>query len=172
MRAFVAVPIPRAGAPADGPGPIGHLTLHFLGEIGSETVAAIRAALPPRVAAHRRFPLTLEGVGAFPSAERPRVVWRGITRGREELERLAGSVRSADVGAGAAADPRPFAPHLTWFRVVGRPSAARARAVLSGELPAPPPESVEVAEVWLVASELGAGGAVHRPIDRFPLADG
>ncbi len=170
MRAFVAVPL---GSPEGSPGaagPLPHLTLHFLRDVPPETLAAIRGALPAAVARHRRFVLSIEGVGAFPSAERPRVVWRGAGEGRAEIEALATTVRRADVAAGAPDDPRPFAAHLTWFRVRGGEDAARARAILDRRAPAPAPVRIDVREVALVVSRLERSGAVHQIVDRFPLA--
>ncbi|EQD35662.1 2'-5' RNA ligase, partial [mine drainage metagenome] len=139
MRAFVAIPLAPPRDAADDPGPVPHLTLHFLGEVGPETVAAIRAALPAAVAAHRRFALTIEGVGAFPSADRPRVLWRGISEGREALQRLAESVRRADVDAGGPVDPRPFAPPSH------RVPRARSAGCGAGARPPPRPRTAAAA---------------------------
>ncbi|HTW55760.1 MAG TPA: RNA 2',3'-cyclic phosphodiesterase [Thermoplasmata archaeon] len=168
MRAFVAVevPEPRGGA---GAAPA-HLTLRFLGEIDPERVEPIRARLAPVAAAHAPFELEIAGVGAFPSARAPRVVWAGVGRGREEIVRLADDVRTALAGEGAAAPEGPFVPHLTLFRVRSEADRRVAQELLNGRRAAPPAFSVPVAAFVLKESELGAGGARHRTVAEFPLS--
>src|SRR3989441_4528416 len=56
-----------------------HLTLHFLGHIPRADVEQLPDALTPIVGRYPRFQLAAEGVGAFPSIGRPRVLWAGIT---------------------------------------------------------------------------------------------
>src|SRR5690348_5288181 len=55
-----------------------HLTLVFLGEVMAVHVTPLADALRPVAARHTEFLLRMEGVGAFPSAEEPRVLWLGI----------------------------------------------------------------------------------------------
>ena len=166
----MAVEVPPAagdGRPAAAPE---HLTLLFLGEIPreragpiSETLAAVGERTPP-------FSATLSGVGAFPSPDRPRVVWVGVVGdGREELVRLAGDVRSALAHEGDPSRRDAFAPHLTLFRVRSSTDAMRARELLAGTVPPPPPRRFRVSEFVLKESELSPRGAHHRTLATFPL---
>ena len=170
VRAFVAVEVPaspEAGGPASAPE---HLTLLFLGEVPVERVGPIVAALTPVGAAVAPFDLTLEGVGAFPSPERPRVVWMGATEGAEALARLALGVRESLAGEGERDRRDPFVPHLTLFRVRSPGDRRRAVELLSGRAPAPAPRRVRVREFVLKESELSARGATHRTVASFPLS--
>jgi RNA 2',3'-cyclic 3'-phosphodiesterase len=170
VRAFVAVEVP--GTPSEGARSSApeHLTLLFLGEVPVERVEAIEAALAPVGADVRPFDLTLEGVGAFPSRERPRVVWVGATEGSEELGRLASRVRQALEGtAGPAPREERFVPHLTWFRVRSGADRRRAEEVLAGTVPPPPPRRLRVREFVLKESVLSSRGATHRTVASFPL---
>ncbi len=166
MRLFVAVetePADAAGATAPQ-----HLTLRFLGEVTPEQAARLPTLLRPVGASVPPFEIRLEGVGAFPSAERPRVVWVGVTTGREALETLASRVRDA-LAPEFGAEPGPFVGHLTLFRV-RRPADRRAaEELLAGKRPAPPPRSVRVDRFVLKESVLGRTGAVHRTVEEFPL---
>lgn len=151
------------------PGAPEHLTLRFLGEIDPDRNDRLRAALEPVGARHGPFTLRLEGVGAFPSPDRPRVVWVGVTVGRQELLALAQDVRSAvDVEVGVAAEA--YVPHLTVLRV--RSSADRdvAATLLAGTRPAPSPRDVDVDRFLLKESVLGPRGATHRTLAEFPLS--
>ncbi|MGA7476694.1 MAG: RNA 2',3'-cyclic phosphodiesterase [Thermoplasmata archaeon] len=169
MRAFVAVEIPPASGEAyRGPAPE-HLTLLFLGEILRERVGPIVEALTPMGAAIAPFDALLEGVGAFPSPERPRVVWVGVTQGASELTRLASRVREALAGEGEPERRETFAPHLTLFRVRSATDHRRAVELLTGTVPPPAPRRFRVSEFVLKESELSPRGATHRTVAAFPL---
>ena len=169
MRAFVAVEIPPPpGETRQGPAPA-HLTLLFLGEIPRERAGPIAEALAPVGAARAPFHATLEGVGAFPSPDRPRVVWMGITEGSAELVALASEVRTALGSEGDPTRRETFAPHLTLFRVRSATDRRRAVELLTGTVPPPAPRRFRVGEFVLKESELSARGATHRTVAVFPL---
>jgi RNA 2',3'-cyclic 3'-phosphodiesterase len=62
--------------------------------------------------------LSLAGAGAFPGTTRARVLWTGIQRDVQGLERLANSVAAGARRAGAppADSRRGYHPHLTLAR--------------------------------------------------------
>src|SRR2546428_1524742 len=128
-RVFLAIEVPDA-VRAALTGPLGsleplrevvrvnaveriHLTLHFLGHIPRADVEQLPDALTPIVGRYPRFQLAAEGVGAFPSIGRPRVLWVGITD--IDLPRLVSL--QADLGDAlrktGVAIQDPFHPHLT-----------------------------------------------------------
>ena len=56
-----------------------HLTLQFLGNVYEEQVPAIVQGLNRAAAGVAPFKLVISGVGVFPSVERPRVFWVGVS---------------------------------------------------------------------------------------------
>src|SRR5262249_29831980 len=56
-----------------------HLTLAFLGEVRNRDVNDLCLGVGSAVSAFERFDVHLEGLGVFPSAVKPRVVWAGVT---------------------------------------------------------------------------------------------
>lgn len=102
-----------------------HLTLHFMGQVESNRITQLNAELARAIAPFRAFELSVYGVGAFPSASRPRVIWAGISGpGCAELLELqvasAGPLRSA----GIELEERDYRPHLTLGRLRRDPRAA------------------------------------------------
>ena len=134
-RLFVAVALPevvgaelvRLGTHISGvrwhPPEKLHLTLAFLGDdISPEVQGCLREMLagvrvPP-------FFLPLAGAGSF-GGERPRALWVGIGRGHPHLFALHKAVNDAALAAGAAADLKPFVPHIT-IAYCGRDTPAAA----------------------------------------------
>src|SRR5262245_3360116 len=65
-----------------------HITLAFIGEIPAARVAALIAAVERGVVGIPLFSLRAEGLGLFPNARRPRVVWVGVQGDAEARARL------------------------------------------------------------------------------------
>ena len=109
-----------------------HMTLRFLGNISPGTVDRIfegmkRVQFVP-------FDVKIRGVGAFPNARYPRVVWAGITEGADQLRSIFSQLEPSLRSLGFAPDPKGFSPHLTIARVrSGRNKAELARFISENE---------------------------------------
>jgi 2'-5' RNA ligase len=88
-----------------------HTTLRFIGEASEERIPQMRELMASAAAKTPPFELVYGAVGAFESFEDPRVVWIGLSEGKEPLEKLA-DLLGRD-------EPRPFSPHLTMGRRKG-----------------------------------------------------
>ena len=64
-----------------------HLTLKFLGEVPEERIQLIKDAI--KQIEIPAFTISLYGIGCFPNLNYMRVVWIGITEGKESLKQLA-----------------------------------------------------------------------------------
>jgi 2'-5' RNA ligase len=93
-----------------------HLTLKFLGEATPAEIEAMSAALDEIGPATAPFDVAFGGVGVFPNARRPRVLWIGITEGVEQLRPLAAAVDEHASAAGFEPEQRPFSAHITLGR--------------------------------------------------------
>jgi 2'-5' RNA ligase len=97
-----------------------HLTLKFLGEVDPEAIPKLHEQLQDEFKTERPFELSLHGLGCFPNARNPRVLWCGIEGATDCLLRLQAAVESACTKLGFAPEDRSFRPHLTLGRVQGR----------------------------------------------------
>jgi 2'-5' RNA ligase len=91
-----------------------HFTLKFLGEINETLVKDIYSVM--KKIPFSPFPMTLQGVGSFPPSQ-PRVVWVGITEGRNELATITSFLDQNLKSLGFKPEKREFTPHLTIGRV-------------------------------------------------------
>jgi 2'-5' RNA ligase len=142
-----------------------------MGEIATAQVARAAVATRAAVKASQPFKVTIGGLGAFPSLERPQVVWLGSLQGAEELERLAAALNTALAQEHFPADPRRFRPHLTlgrsrddrqWGDLV-RALQQHRHAVVGDQL-------VEV--VTVMESRLTPDGPVYTPWEQVRLGHG
>jgi 2'-5' RNA ligase len=173
MRAFVAIPAPPLAVEGSPEGRTqnapAHLTLRFFEELDPTAFPAVQGALDRTAAGTFEFRLVLEGVGAFPNAHSPRVVWVGVGEGREAVMRLESRLRDELASVGFPPESRPFAPHLTLLRVRNgrdREAAGRLLADSGGRRFG---ETI-VRELLLKESELTRSGAVHRVVHRVAFA--
>ena len=119
-----------------------HLTLAFLGDVDEQRLALAMQA--PSDLACAAFAMQLDEVGSFRGA---RVAWAGCREpGRGLIELQAGlSRRLAE--RGFAPDERPYKPHVTLARKIGRPVAPAPIAQIQWR----------AREIALVRTELGKG---------------
>lgn len=133
-----------------------HFTLQFLGEVTKEIADKVSAALSE--IEFSRFSLELRGVGAFPSARSPRVIWIGTDRdGGDALVSLAKRVEQALTVLGFSAD-RPFKPHMTIFRIKNRAGDTSAELERFGSASF---GIQEISEFKLKKSELTPKGPIY-----------
>lgn len=144
-----------------------HLTVRFIGEIDDSRVAGIVDALRPSMGIDR-FEVAVAGVGVFPPKGPPRVIWAGLSSGRDQLASVELAVSDRLAAAGVEREGRPFDPHLTLARVRdGR--GLRAQALLEG-LDGTVLGTTAVEAITLFESQLSPQGPHYRAIHRTPLA--
>ncbi len=146
-----------------------HLTLKFLGSIPPEQVPAIAGAVREVVHGESPLALNVSGLGAFPNARRPRVIWVGIVGEVERLGRLQARLESALEPLGFSREERPFRPHLTVGRVKDpRRPPDLTRALAETTVPASNP--FDVREILVYKSDLRPTGAIYTKLQHLPLA--
>jgi RNA 2',3'-cyclic 3'-phosphodiesterase len=91
-----------------------HVTLRFIGSVPPEKLNVICAELS-RVRSDRPVELRFRGLGFFPSAKRPRVLWAGMAAS-PNLAAIAGDIDKRLAKLEIPAEERAFTPHLTLAR--------------------------------------------------------
>jgi 2'-5' RNA ligase len=91
-----------------------HVTLKFIGSVPPEKLDVICAELS-RVRSDRPVELRFRGLGFFPSAKRPRVLWAGMAAS-PNLAAIAGDIDKRLAKLEIPAEERAFTPHLTLAR--------------------------------------------------------
>jgi RNA 2',3'-cyclic 3'-phosphodiesterase len=108
-----------------------HLTLRFLGATPDGRVEELSQAVAAAVRGVAPFRVELTGGGAFPTPQRPRVLWIGIGAGEEGLVALAGRLNDELERLGWPRNDRPLQAHLTLARTDGVPgSDEKARLLI------------------------------------------
>jgi RNA 2',3'-cyclic 3'-phosphodiesterase len=93
-----------------------HLTLKFLGDVPVRQIEPIIAGMQEAVRGQSTFYLSIEGLGCFPNAKNPRVLWLGLTGNVRQLATLQSSIEAQIAPMGYPTEDRGFHPHLTLAR--------------------------------------------------------
>ncbi len=136
-----------------------HLTLKFIGDKDDPTEIADALA-------KIRFPafsLTLEGMGCFPNARSPRVVWIGVAHNKVLMDLQREIDRSL---SGIVPMEKSYVPHVTLARVRNEsidipPLVERGTKKLE----------VQVRSFLLMESDLSGGRPVYTVVRAFPGVD-
>jgi 2'-5' RNA ligase len=145
-----------------------HVTLKFIGheiaDSDTQKLAAARAALAT-VKSTEPVNTQYRGIGFFPDAHRPRVLWCGV-HATANLAPLAAGIENVLAPLGIPSEGRAFVPHLTLarFKTPEGVSALAREAEKSADADF---GSAGETQFHLFESKLKAGGAEYRKIESF-----
>lgn len=146
-----------------------HLTLRFLGDTEERLVDDLEGLMDRSVEDISPFRLTFQGVGAFPNAKKPRVIWIGL-EGAEPLSVIAERLEKGVVGLGFVPEKRGFRPHATVARIKNVGRFGRLSSLLErwndGSF-----GSMKVDSIHLKSSTLTPQGAIHTTVHTSRLVD-
>jgi 2'-5' RNA ligase len=147
-----------------------HVTLRFFAAVEPHLIPEIRTIAAKAASQQIRGELALTGLGVFPHAQRPNVIWAGLEgAGVKSLIAFAEEIEGPLEKIGFVGADRPFTPHLTLARVKARPPEefhellARHPKTVFGTAP--------VEKIELIRSEPGPEGSRYTVLGSCPLAE-
>ena len=151
-----------------------HLTLQFLGDVPPGSFDAILEAVRAGCAGALPVDLILGHIGAFPTVEKPRVLWLGLEGHAAQLSTLQAAI-SRQLGVLGYQPDKPFKPHITLGRVREHATRdeltgiSRALQDVAGKSTAHPLFTVH--QVSLMKSDLQPAGAVYTALGVVELGN-
>lgn len=146
-----------------------HLTLKFFGEITQEHVSGITEVVGNLTAGVGPLRLEAKGVGVFPTAKRPRVIWMGIAGETQRLITLQKVIENGlDAACRIPREERPFRAHLTLARIKSPQKLEGIETVLAGGATESAGEFTANG-LTLISSRLTPKGAIYTALKHFPF---
>lgn len=105
-----------------------HLTLKFLGDVSESNLGVLYEILRKEAEKQATFDIQVSGLGAFPSTNRPHVLWAGV-QAPPDLAALQRAIDLETARIGYTSEDRDFSPHLTLGRVTRNATPEEARRV-------------------------------------------
>jgi len=143
-----------------------HITVRFLGDLGDSGVRRAADSVRRGAGTHQAFPARLGVPGAFPSLERPRILWAGLSEGSDIAIALAKSVNLELKRDGFGPPDKPFRPHITLARVRERSQGVEG---FRRYAPPQPPEGAVLDRIVVMKSDLHPAGARYTPLEEIRL---
>ena len=144
-----------------------HVTLRFIGSVPPEKLDVICAELS-RVRSDRPVELRFRGLGFFPSAKRPRVLWAGMVAS-PNLAAIAGDIDKRLAKLEIPAEERAFTPHLTLARFESHKLPEKLRLAIQ-EYQARDFGLLQTREFHLIESKTKPSGAEYTTLHSFRFA--
>jgi RNA 2',3'-cyclic 3'-phosphodiesterase len=110
-----------------------HLTLKFLGDVEETIIPDIQVILNQITPRHLPINCKFGGLDVFPNLRRPKIIWLGVTKGRDLIAGLADDLSRELSGLGFKSEKSGFTPHLTLGRVRKGVRTAQLRKLLEVE---------------------------------------
>jgi 2'-5' RNA ligase len=146
-----------------------HLTLSFMGAVADHAAPAIVSAISQNLPV-AQFQVAFGGIGVFPPRGAPRVLWLGVSAGRQAIVDLQKLVVMRLADAGVAPEGRAFHPHLTLARWRDRQAVSRrSLAALIERGSDRTVATVTVSAVTLFQSRLSPAGPSYTVLARAGL---
>jgi 2'-5' RNA ligase len=147
-----------------------HLTLRFLGDVPVERVPALQETVNAVCLGSPALCLRAQGVGFFPNARSPRVIWAGVDDDENRLAELQEKIESAVRPFTAEQGGEDFAGHVTlgrfkqFNRLEIRELTTRAETMKDRQF-----GEWTAREIEIIRSELSPAGARYTLLAAFPL---
>jgi 2'-5' RNA ligase len=109
----------------------------------------------------------LGGLGAFPSLERPKVIWVGLSHGTEEIKRIYREVERLTADISEEEKGREFSPHLTLGRVRSNKNQMQLKEAINQAVILQ--KGFEFKHLVLMKSTLTREGAIYSELNEVEL---
>jgi 2'-5' RNA ligase len=149
-----------------------HMTLAFLGDVPVGDLAEICQAVALSTVSLDQFEVEVRGLGAFPNATRPRVVWAGVSATNpNRVNELQQSICGSLARIGHAPDDLRFHPHVTLGRIKQDHHGNRGMRALIERWNGWSAGTFTITDVLVMASTLGGSGPRYDTLGRGLLAE-
>ncbi|WP_461832325.1 RNA 2',3'-cyclic phosphodiesterase [Aquifex sp.] len=145
-----------------------HMTLQFLGDITEQQAIDVIRNLQEISKRFIPFKVKYKGLGVFPSAGNPNVLWIGVSEGANRLKNLANEVQKRNARRGIIPKKsKNFVPHVTICRIKKVDKKflnymlKKYKTVEFGE--------DEVNKIALISSTLTSVGPIYSVVEEFYL---
>jgi 2'-5' RNA ligase len=183
IRCFIALELPvqiqetlgkiigqlkRSGADVKWVDPANiHLTMKFLGEIPESDALRAGLAINGLKGKFKAIDSGLGILGAFPSLDRPKVIWAGLSKGAEEIKEIQREIEKLTGDISEEEKDRKFSPHLTLGRVRSNKNIIPLKAAIKkvGAVQ----KEFRITRLSLIKSTLTREGAIYSELNGVEL---
>lgn len=149
-----------------------HLTLKFLGNMSTSDLDKIAETISKDASLITPFSISFSGLGIFPNARKPRIIWMGISSPPILLE-FQSRIESILSNFGIQMEKRPFSPHITLGRFGDDQINQNIENLVTElrSLNVSVINEVNISAIEIFKSDLKPDGPVYTSIHHIPLGN-
>lgn len=148
-----------------------HFTLIFLGNISEEDQKQVHHIIRKITGRIPDFSLKISGLSAFPSVNKPRIIWSGIEYQKILMNLQDQLAVALKVLVSFTHNEKRFVPHLTLARIKYPKDPFKLTRQIK-QFSENLHQELLVDEIIFYESVLNQDGPVYHPLGRFPLRGG
>ena len=147
-----------------------HLTLKFLGNVREDRLSELETCMKAALQGQPSFNISIEGMGMYPNARKPRVLWLGI-KDPGNLGQIHHQLATTLQDFDPEPEKRAFSPHLTIARIRqnGSPQAIQEAGKILSQFKVDSLGTLKVCTVRLYKSDLTPNGPIYTSLLSVPL---
>ncbi len=147
-----------------------HLTIKFLGSVPDSKIDELKRTISIALdnASIKPFEFSVNGLGSFPPARSPKILWVGVEQ-KSELLRLYDAIENELNSIGFPREQRKFTPHLTIARIKSKINTNACLKIIENNANFSAGNQ-RIEHITLFSSELKPSGAIYNIIERFNLS--
>ena len=145
-----------------------HVTLKFLGDTNPELLPQVIQQLDRVVESVHPFAVRYSGLGCFPNARDPKILWVGAEDVQHSMIPLVESIEKTMAALGLKREAKPFHAHVTIGRVKSQRNIQDLLRIM--ESTTLKSHTTNVSHIVLVKSELKPSGSEYSIIKAFQFS--
>lgn len=146
-----------------------HLTLHFLGDISEDDLAAIIKEFKEPLSKKIDIIAKLGELGVFPNWDNPRILWLSLQGNLEPLYKLHKDTSQILAKNGYTLEKRGFRPHITLARIPSYKRSASINKLAINEQDLLKAQEFRLNKLTLYTSKLTSAGPIYTEQHTFLL---
>lgn len=147
-----------------------HITVKFLGEVEPSVVEPLKALGAQIAERFQKSEIVFDTVGAFPTPNRPRVLWIGSRHPPNVIFDIQEDLEQALTKMGFEAEQH-FMPHVTVGRIKDERTVHEGRFAQMLSQIKPFESRALLTHLTLMESQLSPGGAIYIPVASWEFQD-
>ena len=148
-----------------------HITLKFLGDLSKTQIIEVKDELEEISKKSLPFEISINGLGAFPDIEYPKVIWAGVEKNQNQLINLHQAIERRMINLGFKEESHDYTPHITLGRVRKKEKNYELISEKIKRFPFKINAHHLVDGITVMKSELTPEGPIYSPVAEFELGN-
>ncbi|MBM7556029.1 RNA 2',3'-cyclic phosphodiesterase [Halanaerobacter jeridensis] len=148
-----------------------HITLKFLGDLTKAEIMEVKEEVAAIAKKSLPFDIIIDGLGAFPNIEYPKVIWAGVEKNKRQLINVHEAIETRMFDLGFEEEKHDYTPHITLGRVRKKEKNYELISEKIEKFPFEIQARQIVDKITVMKSKLTPQGPIYSPVAEFEFGN-